>query len=114
MTRRLLVVDDDEALLATYRILSDETLEVVTVTTTAAAREVLQSQGFDWVVCDWSLARGQTCEELVRELHADGTRVAILTADARKVRCPAGVNVLEKPLTLNEVVAALQDSREDG
>lgn len=108
MTVRLLLVDDNVALLAAYRIAAESPIEIVTVTTIEAARAELLGQDFDWVVCDWRLAKGRTCALLVQELHTNGTPVAIITADPTAVTCSSEIPVLEKPLPLAGIVAALR------
>ena len=58
---RVLVVDDEAAVLLTYRlILERQGYEVVACNTSRAAIEAMEKQQFDVVLCDYSLEEQHT------------------------------------------------------
>jgi len=82
MTRRLLIVDDEQSLLDFLEILfRDEGYEVVTADSVAAAREVLQRSTPDLVLCDILMPDGNGLD-LLEEIKGrkDSPPVLMMTA----------------------------------
>jgi CheY-like chemotaxis protein len=109
---RVLVVDDEAAVLLTYRlILERQGYEVVACGTSAAAIAVVESQQFDVVLCDYSLEEQHTGFEVIsaaRKLDA-GIPAALLTGYATKETADEaasrGIGVMFKPIEIEEFLA---------
>src|SRR5256885_17116646 len=63
---RVLVVDDEAAVLYTYRmILEREGYDVVAASTSKEAKEAIAAQEFDLILCDYSLEQQHTGFEVI-------------------------------------------------
>ncbi len=110
---RILVLDDDPLLRrALTRVASSrDGVDLDAVGTTAEVLERLEAgDRYDLIVCDYRLridGRNTTSAELVRELARRGLPVAIMTGDLDTLAPDlAGVRLLEKPLRLDDLLAA--------
>ncbi|MGZ7073203.1 MAG: response regulator [Candidatus Angelobacter sp.] len=109
---RVLVVDDEAAVLLTYRlILEREGYEVVACGTSAAAIAAVEAQKFDVVLCDYSLEEQHTGFEVIsaaRKLHF-AIPAALLTGYATKETADEaasqGIGVMFKPIEIEEFLA---------
>jgi DNA-binding NtrC family response regulator len=109
---RVLVVDDEAAVLLTYRlILERQGYEVVACGTSSAAIAVMEKQQFDVVLCDYSLEEQHTGFEVIsaaRKLDS-GIPAALLTGYATKETADEaasrGIGVMFKPIEIEEFLA---------
>jgi DNA-binding NtrC family response regulator len=109
---RVLVVDDEAAVLLTYRlILERQGYEVVACNTSRAAIAVLEKEHFDVVLCDYSLEEQHTGFEVIavaRKLDAE-VPAALLTGYATKdtadEAASRGIGVMFKPIEIEEFLA---------
>jgi len=109
---RVLVVDDEAAVLLTYRlILERQGYEVMACGTSAAAIAAMQAQQFDAVLCDYSLEEQHTGFEVIsaaRKLDS-GIPAALLTGYATKETADEaasrGIGVMFKPIEIEEFLA---------
>jgi DNA-binding NtrC family response regulator len=109
---RVLVVDDEAAVLLTYRlILEQQGYEVVACGTSAQALAALEKQRFDAVLCDYSLEEQHTGFEVISAARRLDSRVpaALLTGYATKETADEaadqGVGVMFKPIEIEEFLA---------
>ena len=109
---RVLVVDDEAAVLLTYRlILERQGYEVVACRTSVQAIEAIESQRFDMVLCDYSLEEQHTGFEVisVARKQDSGVPAALLTGYATKETADEaasrGINVMFKPIEIEEFLA---------
>jgi CheY-like chemotaxis protein len=109
---RVLVVDDEAAVLLTYRlILERQGYEVVACGTSAAAIAVVESQQFDVVLCDYSLEEQHTGFEVISAARKLDARIpaALLTGYATKETADEaasrGIGVMFKPIEIEEFLA---------
>ena len=109
---RVLVVDDEAAVLLTYRlILERQGYEVMACGTSAQAIAAVQQQKFDVVLCDYSLEEQHTGFEVIsaaRKLDAS-VPAALLTGYATKETADEaasqGISVMFKPIEIDEFLA---------
>jgi DNA-binding NtrC family response regulator len=109
---RVLVVDDEAAVLLTYRlILERQGYEVLACGTSAQAIAALEKQRFDVVLCDYSLEEQHTGFEVIsaaRRFDA-GVPAALLTGYATKETADEaasqGIGVMFKPIEIEEFLA---------
>lgn len=109
---RVLVVDDEAAVLLTYRlILEQQGYEVVACSTSADAIAAIEKQLFDIVLCDYSLEEQHTGFEVIsaaRKRDAE-TPAALLTGYATKDTADEasaqGIGVMFKPIEIDEFLA---------
>jgi DNA-binding NtrC family response regulator len=109
---RVLVVDDEAAVLLTYRlILERQGYEVVACRTSVQAVEAIEHQRFDMVLCDYSLEEQHTGFEVisVARKQDSGVPAALLTGYATKETADEaasrGINVMFKPIEIEEFLA---------
>lgn len=109
---RLLILDDDALLRRVWERAAVTRPDVLlTIVATAPhARAALQGDPnrFDLVVCDFRLGPGETSLELVRELHAAGAPVIVVSGDVRDARAAVsglGVRVVAKPIGIDGLLA---------
>jgi DNA-binding NtrC family response regulator len=109
---RVLVVDDEAAVLLTYRlILERQGYEVVACGTSAAAITAMQAQQFDVVLCDYSLEEQHTGFEVISEARKLDSAIpaALLTGYATKETADEaasrGIGVMFKPIEIEEFLA---------
>ena len=109
---RVLVVDDEAAVLLTYRlILERQGYEVVACGTSVQAIAAVQQQRFDVVLCDYSLEEQHTGFEVIsaaRKLDSE-IPAALLTGYATKETADEaasrGIGVMFKPIEIEEFLA---------
>jgi DNA-binding NtrC family response regulator len=109
---RVLVVDDESAVLLTYRlILERQGYEVVACSTSVKAIEAIERQRFDMVLCDYSLEEQHTGFEVisVARKHDSGVPAALLTGYATRETADEaasrGIAVMFKPIEIEEFLA---------
>jgi DNA-binding NtrC family response regulator len=109
---RVLVVDDEAAVLLTYRlILERQGYEVLACGTSVQAIAAVQNQRFDVVLCDYSLEEQHTGFEVIsvaRKLDPD-VPAALLTGYATKETADEaasrGIGVMFKPIEIEEFLS---------
>jgi DNA-binding NtrC family response regulator len=107
---RILVVDDEAAVLLTYRlILEQQGYEVVACGTSKEAIAVVEKQpSFDVVLCDYSLEEQHTGFEVISAARKrnPGMPAALLTGYATKdtadEAASQGIGVMFKPIEIDE------------
>jgi len=109
---RVLVVDDEVAVLLTYRlILERQGYEVVACGTSVQAIEAIERQRFDLVLCDYSLEEQHTGFEVISVAKKQDSKVpaALLTGYATKETADEaasrGISVMFKPIEIEEFLA---------
>ena len=109
---RVLVVDDEAAVLLTYRlILERQGYEVVACGTSVQAIEAIERQRFDLVLCDYSLEEQHTGFEVISVAKKQDSEVpaALLTGYATKETADEaasrGISVMFKPIEIEEFLA---------
>jgi DNA-binding NtrC family response regulator len=109
---RVLVVDDEAAVLLTYRlILERQGYEVVACGTSAQAVAAVEKQQFDVVLCDYSLEEQHTGFEVISAARKidSGVPAALLTGYATKETADEaasqGIGVMFKPIEIEEFLA---------
>ena len=111
---RILVVDDEPSVLFTYRmILNQEGYKTTAVASAREALELLRTNEFHIVLCDYSLEEKHTGFEVIeaaRQRRKDLPCV-LLTGYANQDTVAqaeaAGVGVLFKPIDIEEFLAAI-------
>ena len=109
---RVLVVDDEAAVLLTYRlILERQGYDVMACGTSVQAIAAIEKQKFDVVLCDYSLEEQHTGFEVIsaaRQRDAD-VPAALLTGYATKETADEaasrGIGVMFKPIEIEEFLA---------
>ena len=109
---RVLVVDDEAAVLLTYRlILERQGYEVVACSTSAQAIAAIETQRFDVVLCDYSLEEQHTGFEVISAARERDASVpaALLTGYATKETADEavsrGIGVMFKPIEIEEFLS---------
>ena len=109
---RVLVVDDEAAVLLTYRlILEQQGYEVVACSTSVEAIAAIHKQHFDVVLCDYSLEEQHTGFEVITAARNRDHDVpaALLTGYATKDTADEassrGIGIMFKPIEIDEFLA---------
>ena len=109
---RVLVVDDEAAVLLTYRlILERQGYEVVAFGTSVLAIAAIEKERFDVVLCDYSLEEQHTGFEVISAARKrdPGVPAALLTGYATKETADEaaaqGIGVMFKPIEIEEFLA---------
>ena len=109
---RVLVVDDEAAVLLTYRlILEQEGYDVVACGTSREAITVIEKQDFDVVLCDYSLEEQNTGFEVITAARKRDSEMpaALLTGYATKDTADEasarGIGIMFKPIEIDEFLA---------
>jgi len=109
---RVLVVDDEAAVLLTYQlILERQGYEVLACGTSVQAIAAVQKQLFDVVLCDYSLEEQHTGFEVISAARASDPKVpaALLTGYATKETADEaasrGIGVMFKPIEIEEFLS---------
>ena len=109
---RVLVVDDEAAVLLTYRlILERQGYEVVACGTSKSAIEAMERQQFDVVLCDYSLEEQHTGFEVISAARKMNSTIpaALLTGYATKETADEatsrGIGIMFKPIEIEEFLA---------
>lgn len=112
--KRILVLDDDplvrRAMVRAAGARKDVTLEAVGTPDEVRERLASAELPFDLVVCDYRLkidGHRTTSAPLVRELAARSVPVLVMTGDLDGAADVADVPSVEKPLVLDDLVAAI-------
>ena len=111
---RVLVVDDEASVLTTYKLILEQQGYAVTASLSAKeAREAIEQQGFDLVLCDYSLEQQHTGFEVIAAARAKNPNVpsVLLTGyatvetseEARKKQ----IGVLFKPIDIKEFLTTI-------
>ncbi len=111
--RNVLVVDDDEALLASWRRTISRERTVATASDAATARQLAQKQPFDLAIIDLRLGTASGIE-LIRQLKKDLPEVLIvlcsgyLSVSAAVAGVHAGADIVVfKPITFREILNSI-------
>jgi len=109
---RVLVVDDEAAVLLTYQlILERQGYEVLACGTSVQAIAAVQNQRFDVVLCDYSLEEQHTGFEVISAARGVDPDVpaALLTGYATKETADEaasrGIGVMFKPIEIEEFLS---------
>jgi DNA-binding NtrC family response regulator len=109
---RVLVVDDEAAVLLTYRlILEQQGYEVMACSTSVEAIKAVEQQSFDVVLCDYSLEEQHTGFEVITAARSRNPEVpaALLTGYATKDTADEaqsrGIGIMFKPIEIDEFLA---------
>jgi two-component system, NtrC family, response regulator HydG len=109
---RVLVVDDEAAVLLTYRlILERQGYEVLACGTSVQAIAAVQNERFDVVLCDYSLEEQHTGFEVISAARRLDPEVpaALLTGYATKETADEaasrGIGVMFKPIEIDEFLS---------
>jgi CheY-like chemotaxis protein len=110
---RILVVDDEEAVLVTYRlILERHGYEVVACATSQEAIAALATQDIDCVLCDYSLEEQHTGFEVISAARKrnGGVPATLMTGYATKETteeaASRSVDIMFKPIDIKEFLEA--------
>ena len=113
---RVLVVDDEQAVLLTYRlILEQQGYEVVAAATSREAIEAVQRQSFDAVLCDFSLEQQHTGFEVIdfARTRQPNIPAVLLTGYASQETAALAnqknVGILYKPIEIEEFLKTTAD-----
>ncbi len=109
---RVLVVDDEAAVLLTYRlILEQQGYDVVACGTSVEAIAAIRKQPFDVVLCDYSLEEQHTGFEVITAAREGDPEIpaALLTGYATKDTADEasskGIAIMFKPIEIDEFLA---------
>lgn len=109
---RVLVVDDEAAVLLTYRlILEQQGYDVVACGTSVEAIAAIRKQPFDVVLCDYSLEEQHTGFEVISAARERDPEMpaALLTGYATKDTADEassqGIGIMFKPIEIDEFLA---------
>ena len=109
---RVLVVDDEAAVLLTYRlILEQQGYDVVACGTSSEAIAAISRQPFDVVLCDYSLEEQHTGFEVITAARERDPEMpaALLTGYATKDTADEassrGIGIMFKPIEIDEFLA---------
>jgi two-component system, sensor histidine kinase len=109
---RVLVVDDEAAVLLTYRlILEQQGYDVVACCNSVEAIAALQQQSFDAVLCDYSLEEQHTGFEVITAARQRDPALpaALLTGYATRETADEasiqGIGIMFKPIEIDEFLA---------
>src|SRR2546423_14081832 len=111
---RVLVVDDEASVLTTYKlILEQQGYQVTASLSSKEAKEAIEQQGYDLVLCDYSLEQQHTGFEVIAAARAKNPKVpsVLLTGyatvetseEARKKQ----IGVLFKPIDIKEFLTTI-------
>ena len=117
MSKRILIVDDDNTILMVFKtLLQDTQLAVDTADTVESADALMQNQKYDAVVTDLRMTgvEGREGLEVIAALkkHSPGTKVILLTAygtpDLLNEALQLGIDLyMEKPISSFDLRQAL-------
>ncbi|MFB3814885.1 MAG: response regulator [Terriglobales bacterium] len=112
---RLLVVDDEEALLLSYRlILEQKGYSVSTARTSAEAESLLASERYDLLLCDLSLERQTSGLDVIRSARRNDPRLGcvLLTGypdtEISDLAQNDGVHILFKPVEVSKLLETVE------
>jgi DNA-binding NtrC family response regulator len=111
---RVLVVDDEASVLTTYRlILEQQGYSVTALLSSKDAKETIAKQGFDLVLCDYSLEQQHTGFEVIAAARERNPQIpsilltgyaTVETAEEAKKR---QIGVLFKPIDIKEFLSTI-------
>ena len=110
----VLVVDDESAVLFTYKLLLEQQGYAVTAVPSAAVAETeLRKQRFDLLLCDLSLEENHNGFEVIDAARAQSPAIAcvLLTGyasmEAAQKAAEMGIAVLYKPIDIDEFLTTI-------
>jgi DNA-binding NtrC family response regulator len=111
---RVLVVDDEASVLTTYRlILEQQGYSVTAVLTSKDAKETIAKQGFDLVLCDYSLEQQHTGFEVIAAARDRNPQVPSIlltgyaTVETSEEAKKRQIGVLFKPIDIKEFLTTI-------
>jgi CheY-like chemotaxis protein len=110
MAKRILLVDDSRATrMALGQLLDEEGFDVRACASGPEALACLQAAPFEALVTDYEMPE-MTGVELIRAVRerAPGVRAIVVSGRAAPEDVPQGVPWMDKPVTLERLVAALR------
>jgi DNA-binding NtrC family response regulator len=114
---RVLVVDDENSVLFTYRmILEEKGYNVATALTSREALDQLDSNSFDIVLCDLSLEQNRSGFEVFQHVRSKRPAVpcVLLTGYANEEAIERaekdGIAVLFKPIDVKELFKTIEEA----
>jgi two-component system response regulator RegA len=117
--RNVLVVDDDETLLASWRRTISRDRTVATASDPATARQIAESQEFDLAIIDLRLGTSSGLE-LIRQLKREQPEILIVLCSGylSVATAVSGVHagadvVVFKPITFREILANLEKHEQE-
>ena len=115
-TYRILVVDDEPSVLATYRmLLEDQGYNVGTALTSAEARGKLKQESYNLLMCDLSLDGKESGFDLIEVAKQGDSPVASIlvtgyaTQEALVRAQQRGIPVLPKPIEIEELLTTISE-----
>lgn len=110
----VLVVDDESAVLFTYRLLLEQQgYQVTAVASSALAREALNKHKFDLLLCDLSLEENHNGFEVIGYARERLPHIACVlltgyaSVEAAQKAADLGVTVLYKPIDVQEFLTTI-------
>lgn len=114
---RILVVEDDPAVLTTYRMLLEQQgYAVVSAESYDQAKRSLRDGNFDLLICDLSLEKQHSAFEVIeaaRQAHPDLAAVVVTgyaSPDEMSRAEETGVRVLLKPIEIEEFLSTIANA----
>ena len=111
---RILVVDDDASVLFTYKLLLQrQGYDVTAVVSSTEAKESLNNNSYDLLLCDLSLEQGRSGFEVLeyaRDVNAALPSVLLTgyaSAESAQKAESLGVRVLYKPIEIQEFLTTI-------
>lgn len=117
--RNVLVVDDDETLLASWRRTISRDRNVATASDPSTARQLAQKQSFDLAIIDLRLGTSSGID-LIKQIKRDqpDTTIVLCSGYLSVAAAVAGVHagadvVVFKPITFREILHSLEKHEQD-
>lgn len=111
---RVLVVDDEASVLTTYRlILEQQGYSVTALLSSKDAKETIAKQGFDLVLCDYSLEQQHTGFEVIAAARERNPQVPSIlltgyaTVETAEEAKKKQIGVLFKPIDIKEFLSTI-------
>lgn len=111
---RVLVVDDEASVLTTYRlILEQQGYSVTALLSSKEAKETIARQGFDLVLCDYSLEQQHTGFEVIAAARERNPHVPSIlltgyaTVETAEEAKKKQIGVLFKPIDIKEFLSTI-------
>jgi DNA-binding NtrC family response regulator len=111
---RVLVVDDEASVLTTYRlILEQQGYSVTALLSSKDAKETIAKQGFDLVLCDYSLEQQHTGFEVIAAARERNPQVPSIlltgyaTVETAEEARKRQIGVLFKPIDIKEFLSTI-------
>ena len=111
---RVLVVDDEASVLTTYRlILEQQGYSVTALLSSKDAKETIAKQGFDLVLCDYSLEQQHTGFEVIAAARERNPQIPSIlltgyaTVETAEEAKKKQIGVLFKPIDIKEFLSTI-------